>query len=72
MARVLLKIFKKNLHRGIKHMRGAEYLVIAKEELGLASAPYAPHERIFNHRQKHPISNLIRGKFRGDICLPLI
>ena len=44
---------------------GAEYL-ITKERLALASAPYVPHESFLHQRQKHIISNFIRGLFRGS------
>ena len=45
--------------------RGAEYLIIAKKGLVLASAPYAPHDSFFHQVQKHFILNFIRG-----ICPP--
>ena len=44
---------------------GAEYLIIGKERLVLASDPYVPHESFFRQRQKHTISNFFSGIFRG-------
>ena len=41
----------------ITHMKGggAEYLIITKERIVLAFAPYAPHEGYFHQGQKHTI-----------------
>ena len=41
----------------------AEYLIITKKRLNLASAPFALHESFFHQGQKHNISNYIR-----EIC----
>ena len=59
---------KKIYFWGITYKRdgawGGEYLIIAKEKLVLASAPY---ESFFPLGQEHTISNFIRGIFRGGI-----
>ena len=41
---------------GNNTQEGAEYLIITKERLDWASAPYAPHESFYYQGQKHFIS----------------
>ena len=52
---------------------GAEYIIITKERLVLASAPYAPNESFYHQAQKHTILNFIRGiLIGGHMLMPLI
>ena len=48
---------------------GAEYLIINKERIVLASANFAPHERFFHQGQKHTTINFIRAYLDGTyVC----
>ena len=51
---------------------GAEYSIIIKERLVLASALYTPRESFYHQGQKHTISKFIIGILRGLAYTPLI